>query len=223
MFVASDIHGPLNLEVLRPDNFPRPGKDGDFLLLCGDVGVVWDGAENDRKLAAWYDAQPYSTLYIDGNHDNHELLSRFPVTRWRGGMVHEISPKVRHLMRGQVYEVEGARIFCFGGAFSVKRVRGGSPVPVWDGEMPSAEEYEAGWSNLKAAGMEVDFIFTHTCPTSCLQKLHGDFYPHERALNDYLEEVARQVRWKRWFFGHFHADRDFGRFRALHERVLQVR
>ena len=222
LYVASDTHGTINLDTLRTDNLPGQVSDEDFLLLCGDVGMVWDGAEADRKLVEWYGSQPYTTLYIDGNHENHELLSKLPVTEWNGGKVHRVAARVVHLMRGQVYCIEGKRIFCFGGAFSIKKVSGGSSVPIWDSEMPSREEYLEGWSNLEATGFDVDFVFTHTCPTSCLARLHTGFYSFEKELNDYLEQVMQKVRWKRWYFGHFHTDLDIGDFRALHQRVLRV-
>lgn len=223
LYVASDTHGTINLETLRADIFPGALSEDDFLLLCGDVGMVWDGSEADKKLVNWYDSQPYTTLYIDGNHENHELLCQLPVTEWNGGKVHRVGTRAIHLMRGQVYDIGGVRAFCFGGAFSVKKVCGNSSVPIWDGEMPSQQEYLEGWSNLEAAGRDVDFVFTHTCPTSCLPHLHTDFYPYEKELNDYLEQVSKKIRWQRWFFGHFHVDRDIGNFQALHQRVLRVK
>lgn len=222
LYVASDTHGTIHLDTLRPDNFPSPVTRGDYLLLCGDVGLVWDGAAADRQLMEWYDAQPYTTLYIDGNHENHDLLSRLPISKWKGGRIHRLGERVVHLLRGEVYQVDGQRFFCFGGGFSVKKVTGGSKVPIWEGEMPSQQEYSMGLSNLAEHGHEVDYIFTHTCPTSCLAHLPARHPPFERELNDYLERISREVRWKNWYFGHFHVDMDIGRFRTLHRRVLRV-
>ena len=39
-------------------------------------------------------------------------------TKWHGGKVHRIRPHVLHLMRGQIYELEGYRFFTMGGAKS---------------------------------------------------------------------------------------------------------
>ncbi len=222
IYVAADIHGRCNLDVLNQENFPAPPCADDYLVLCGDVGLVWEGGVPDSALLDWYEAQPYTTLYVDGNHENHDLLAEMSVTEWNGGKVHLLSAKVVHLMRGQAYDLDGTRIFCFGGAYSLKRLSGDSSVPLWDSEMPSEHDYEEGLRNLDALGRHVDFIFTHTCPTACLAHLHSRFYEHEGVLNDYLDRVATTVRWRRWYFGHFHTDLDLGNFRAVHRRVLRV-
>ena len=39
-----------------------------------------------------------------------------PVAEWHGGKVHRIRPHVLHLMRGQIFELEGCRFFTMGGA-----------------------------------------------------------------------------------------------------------
>jgi hypothetical protein len=45
-------------------------------------------------------------------------LNAYPVEEWHGGKVHKIRPSVIHLMRGQVYELQGKKFFTFGGAQS---------------------------------------------------------------------------------------------------------
>lgn len=44
--------------------------------------------------------------------------ARYPVAEWHGGKVHRIRPHVLHLMRGQIFELEGCRFFTMGGAKS---------------------------------------------------------------------------------------------------------
>lgn len=59
----------------------------------------------------------YITCFIDGNHENHYALETYPREKWRGGMVHVIrrdssgNPKIVHLIRGEVYGINGKRIF----------------------------------------------------------------------------------------------------------------
>ena len=48
-------------------------------------------------------------VFIDGNHENYDRLSAYPVTEWRGGKVHRIADNILHLMRGQVFEIDGVR------------------------------------------------------------------------------------------------------------------
>lgn len=58
-------------------------------------------------------------LFIDGNYENFDKLSRFPVETWCGGKVHKIRETVIHLMRGEVYCIEGNTVFVMGGGYSI--------------------------------------------------------------------------------------------------------
>lgn len=59
-------------------------------------------------------------LFIDGNHENFDKLYSYPVETWYGGKVHKI---VIHLMRGEVYSIEGSSIFVMDGGYSIDKYR----------------------------------------------------------------------------------------------------
>ena len=46
------------------------------------------------------------------------MLSAYPITEWNGGKVHKIADNIIHLMRGQVFDIDGIRFFTMGGASS---------------------------------------------------------------------------------------------------------
>lgn len=56
--------------------------------------------------------------FVDGNHENFDRLYEYPVEEWHGCKVHKIRSLVIHMMRGQVFEIEGQNIFTFGGPSS---------------------------------------------------------------------------------------------------------
>ena len=68
------------------------------MIILGDFGVIWDRKESEEEkynldiLAN----RSYTTLFIDGNHENHDRLASFPVKEWHGGMVHEIRTNILH-------------------------------------------------------------------------------------------------------------------------------
>jgi hypothetical protein len=62
--------------------------------------------------------KPFTTLFGSGNHENFDLLAEYPVEDWHGGKVQRIRPSVIHLMRGQVYSIQGKTFFTMGGASS---------------------------------------------------------------------------------------------------------
>ncbi|MDE7261659.1 MAG: metallophosphatase, partial [Oscillospiraceae bacterium] len=133
----------------------------------------------------WLEEKPFTTLFADGNHENFDKLNALPVHQWQGGKVHRIRPHVLHLMRGQVFEIDGTTFLAMGGAAShdiqdgvldpeapdfereywfkrrtrqMFRVKG---VSWWPGELPSEEEYEEAVRILERASWQVDCILTH--------------------------------------------------------------
>ena len=38
----------------------------------------------------WLDKEPFTTLFVDGNHENIARLNALPVHQWHGGKVHFI-------------------------------------------------------------------------------------------------------------------------------------
>ena len=123
IYVTGDIHGEIDIHRLNSYQFPQQrhmGK-GDYVVICGDFGCVWAGDQTDRYWLNWLEAKPFTTLFVDGNHENFPLLAAYPQRTWQGGLVHELRPSVLHLMRGQVFSLEGRRFFTMGGASSHDR------------------------------------------------------------------------------------------------------
>ena len=81
---------------------------------------------------------------MDGNHENFDLLNAYPGKEWRGGRVHEVRPHVLHLMRGQVYVIDGLTWFTMGGAAS---------HDIEDGILdPAAPDFERRYWMLRRMG-----------------------------------------------------------------------
>ena len=130
-------------------------------------------------------------------------------------------------MRGQVFEIDGKKIFTFGGAKS-HDICGGiletsdpnyrrkrkqleedyvpyriNHISWWEQELASEEEMEEGRKNLRAHDNTVDFIITHCCSTSTQTFISSSKYKADRET-DFLESVKNSVNYKKWFFGHYH-------------------
>ena len=85
--------------------------------MCGDFGY-WHDTDIERNNLDWLESQPWTTLFVDGNHSNFDRLKKLSVEEWNGGKVHKIRPHIIHLMRGQVFTINGKTFFTFGGAQS---------------------------------------------------------------------------------------------------------
>lgn len=203
IYVTGDMHGDIacfNKRALTKL------KKHDYLVVCGDFGFLWDGSRREKRLLKWIGKRRYTVLFVEGTHDNMELLSQYPVTQWQGGAVREISGKLRQLCRGSVFEIDGEKLFAFGGGESddaAHRLPGRS---WWSEELPSVEEIDIARSNLKAAGNAVDYIVTHQCSRRIKSFLA--MREHEaNILDTFLDEVRENCTYRQWFFGGYHRNK----------------
>lgn len=232
-------------------NFPEQKKmtKEDFVIICGDFGGVWSREKENKeetKLMDWLDCKSFTTLFVDGNHENFDRLSAYPVEEWHGGKVHKIRESVIHLMRGQIFEVNGKSIFAFGGAGS-HDIDGGilelddpeykkkkkkldreylsyrvNHVSWWQQELPTEEEMEEGRKNLDLHDNSVDFIVTHCCSSSTQFCLSGGRYKPD-VETEYLEEIRQKTEFQKWFFGHYHDNQNVNEKEILiYEQIIRI-
>ncbi len=126
---------------------------------------------------------------------------------WNGGKVHFIESGIIHLMRGQVFDIDGTRFFTFGGAHSIDKMYRTEGISWFPDEIPNRMEYEEGWYNLEKADFQVDYILTHSGPREVVAAMgYGEMSDDEVELRQYLQRVADNTEFKAWYFGHFHED-----------------
>lgn len=190
-------------------------SSGDILIVNGDFGIgFWNGRYwSEETFFDWISEQEYTVLFVDGNHENFNKLNDYPGELWNGGRVHKIRHNLIHLMRGEVYNIDGISVFAFGGGYSIDKYRRQENVSWWRQEMPSEEEYKNAEKNLQKVDYQVDYIITHTAPSesvyylSVMQRLAvNKNVVEEQPLNTFLDHIRQQVTYKHWYFGHFHID-----------------
>ena len=239
IFLTGDTHS--DIKRFSSHNFPEQQNltKNDYVIILGDFGLVWDLEESkyEKYWLDWLDTKPFTTLFLDGNHENHKRLHTYPSESWKGGRIHRLRNSVIHLMRGYVYNLQGMKFFVFGGARShdiedgilevgdprikqwsknqgyfgctVKRFRV-KDVSWWEEEMPSEKERLRGLNNLAKCNNKVDYILTHDLPSSSLTLygvMSGKFIAKPDLLEDYLEHIKLKVHYKQWFCGHYHDER----------------
>jgi predicted phosphodiesterase len=215
IFITGDTHGTFDAEKLSYFD----GKDDllskeDYLIICGDVAVCGLSDEDDREVKDLLHSLPVTVLFIDGNHENFEKLNSYPVEEWHGGLVHILEDDIIHLMRGQVFHIDGKTFFTMGGAHSADYMYREPYVNWFPEELSSEKEMEDGLQNLESAGNHVDYILTHTGPSEAVAAMGPDFAEkgdgEEDAFQLYLQKIADRTEFRDWYFGHFHEDIDIG-------------
>lgn len=208
IYLTGDTHIPIDIHKLNTKNFSEQSSltDSDYVIICGDFGGVWDLGKEDLYWIKWLTSKNFTTLFVDGNHENHDLLnSNFDVLEFCSGKVHKITDKIYHLMRGELFTIENNTIFVMGGAESHDkeyRIEGKS---WWADEMPLQDEYENANRNLERCNYNVDYVISHCTATSIQQRIVRD-YPANQ-LTDYFEQLRNKLSYKKWYFGHYHVDR----------------
>lgn len=151
----------------------------------------------------------YMILFVDGTHENFDLIARYPVVNFAGGKAHKIRDNIYHLMRGQIFEIEGEKYFCMGGGESPDidmRV----DHDAWSrADIPTQEEMREGAENLERCKYRVDYMITHE-PAQKIKnflRLKDNEPLTVSGLNAYLQELSANCDFKRWFFGSMHEDK----------------
>lgn len=249
IYITGDIHG--NPVRLSSDSFyeqKEMNKETDYVIILGDFGLIWNRDEEssqEKWWLNWLESKNFTTLFIDGNHENHERLSTYPVKQWNGGSVHEIRPHVLHLMRGEIFNINNKKILAFGGARShdisdgildyedenwrdkakaldkqgryMYRIKG---LTWWGQELPTQSELNNATQNLQKHNNKVDFIISHCAPSSTAALMGFHETDH---LTKYFEQVRQTTEYTRWFFGHYHINKQVNdKDICLYEQIIRI-
>ena len=202
VYLTGDTHG--ELDRFRHGKLRWLGKR-DTVVVLGDFGFVWDGSREEQKRLDWLRKRPYTLLFLDGTHENYELLAQYPTEEQFGGRVQALGGNVYHVCRGSVLTLEERTYLCFGGAESPDRDDREPGLNWWPQEMPSEEEYAFCEQNLEAHGYKVDYVLTHDAPSRFLDFTALKAGENNR-LHDFLDRLLLRLNYDRWFFGCYHKD-----------------
>lgn len=228
IYVTGDTHIPIDIKKLNIKNFPVQStlSKNDYVIICGDFGGVWDNSKSDLWWLNWLDNKNFCTLFVDGNHENFDLLNAMPVENWCGGKIHRVKDSVLHLMRGQVYDIEGLKIFTFGGAASTDKEYRKEGKSWWSQEIPSVAEKQEAMNNLEAHNWKVDYVFSHTCARNVIEEyiqIKGISRPCYDPTEYFLESIKNKLSYTHWYFGHWHEDMMVtNNFRVVYEKVISL-
>lgn len=222
IFVTGDTHLGIDISKLNSKNFPQGchlTKD-DYVIICGDCGLTWDKSRETQYWVNWLSNKPWTTLCIDGNHENFDELYSIPGEKKCGGNVRRVSDSIFYLNRGEVFELCGKTFFVMGGADSIDKAWRTPGKSWWKEEMPNFEEMEHAMDTLEKKRWTVDFVLTHSAPSNILYQINPMFKRDN--LTDFLYEVYKKLHYKEWYFGHYHVDKTFDKHRCLYQDIVEV-
>lgn len=216
LFVTGDLHGRSYLRKLDAfaAEFGSALSRDDVLVILGDFSVPWSCPpdDTDRALIDHIDAYPFTTTFIDGNHENYDAIDALPVARdalFGGTTTRRLAPHVHRLLSARAYRIADHDILVMGGAKSIDADALAKAGSWWPREVPS-EATKASLKRIVSRKKRFDIVFTHTPPTRQL-KVHADAVMETWQPDDYTDwldaNIAAKVRFGQWFYGHMHDDR----------------
>lgn len=204
-------------------------EEENYLIVLGDFGLIWTNRDKEEQWwKEWYGEMPFTTLFLDGNHDCFDRLfsDEFKKVKMFGSQVKKISDKVFYLQRGHIYNIQGYDCFIMGGGESIDKNRRIDGVSWWKQEMPNKAEMDLGLSNLEKHNNKVDYILSHTCSNKMFNvisekydMIHKEGF--EKSLRDYFDHIEDTVDFVGWYFGHYHIDEDLDdKHSCAYDRML---
>lgn len=207
---TGDLHGAKGIHRLDPAQFPEGDAldRSDFVIIAGDFELISDhGGQtaHEQQWLEWLSARPWTTLFIDGNHEHMPRLRSLPLEKRFGGTVGRAADNVYYLRRGERYLIDERTFFCLGGAHSIDRHKR-TPGESWfEEEVPTPSDVKTAERAARLG--TVDVFLSHTCPSDI------KFQLPIRPRNDisdptehYLAALRPLVQPRNWVFGHFHVN-----------------
>ena len=242
IFVTGDIHQEdlYRFSLLKRD-YPELTKD-DVVIVCGDFGIPWNYPDTKGYKTDLYNLEkingfPWTTVFVDGNHENFDVLETLPETEIFGNTAHKLADSVFHLKRGLLYNIGGKSFLALGGASSIdkqmrlQRFHQGKGKIWWEQELWTARDETTAWQTLELCDYVVDYVISHTCPSKIqevlMDRISGgrgfNVKPIHDPVGDCLDAIHDELRmYSKWFFGHYHVDEDLDDFVCLYQEIRRI-
>lgn len=218
IYVTGDIHGDFS----RFKDAKKAGvKKGDTLIVCGDFGFLWNGGKKEEATLKKIGKLPFTVLFVDGCHENHELLSEYEEVGFGGDKARKLSGSLYMLRRGGLYTIEEKTVFAFGGGVSTDEFSSKQDASVL---LPMPEELQAASDLLAAHENHVDYIITHDAPLRLQRFIDVEDVDRINHLHTFLEDLTETVKFRFWYCGKYHRDLIIPpRYRMLFQDVVAVK
>ena len=216
IFITGDTHGNIDTKKLNTKKWPEQKTltRDDVLIVAGDFGCPWQSMDTpeDRYWLDWYENKPCTTLFIDGNHENFDVLEQLPIVEFCGAKCHKLRDHVLHIMRGEILHIAGHSIWCMGGARSTDKIFRTQGISWWPQEIPTYEECDRALQSFISE--KPDVIITHEGPSELILKLYEHCSDqHTDTVSNFMQEILNRCRELKispeWFMGHHHIDKDY--------------
>ena len=219
IYITGDTHGDIDYSKLLKLKEKKLSYD-DYLIICGDAGICWS-IYDSRGFLSLYNDIGCTILFIDGNHENFDMLNGLPLVEYKGALMHQVDEHIFHILRGEILTLEGKTFFCLGGACSIDKMYRTPHISWWPEEEINKHDIDNAIANLEKANNKVDYVITHCSDTKTVLKAFGF---RRDVCTDQLMFIDKVVDYKHWFFGHYHFDRKISdKKTCLYQDIIEIK
>lgn len=234
VFLTGDKHGRYG-DLADQIEIMGITKD-DYIVILGDSGLnYYSGRRADGYKKNLNSLGP-KFLIVRGNHEARPTgdIEFYCDDVISGAFIREpMFDNIFYMLDGGVYTIAGKSILVIGGAYSVdKEYRlqmqaAGFLDYKWFPDEQLTEEERNNIMDAVVGLGSVDYIFTHTCPSSFIPTdlfLPGiDQSKVDRSMEDFLDDITEYLTFDKWYCGHWHTDRVVdGCMRFLYHNIIRL-
>lgn len=229
IILTGDIHGNIS-RIIDIDDSEMTKED--IIIVLGDFGVIWGkNPELEDYYLSKLGEKKFTVAFVDGNHENFRLIKqKEKIVEWNGGRAGLLPYGIIHLLRGEIYFINGKTVGVCGGAESIDRALRVEGVSWWPEEQISDEDIENFENNLRLnydkIKNKIDIMLTHDAPASLVPTIKLLEGIREKKLSESqgkLERILSLADIDRWYFGHWHIEKMIGdKFRCLYRDFKEV-
>lgn len=228
IFLTGDTHG----DMARFGGFTAINKTSteDLMVILGDAGLNYYRSKKDDSNKFRTSSYPVTFLCIHGNHEERpENIPSYKLVDFAGAKAYwePEYPNIYFAKDGEVYDLNGSKCLVLGGAYSVdKHYRIASGYNWFASEQIPDSQKKVIEKQIDDIGWSVDYVFSHTCPYYTRPThlfIPGiDNSQVDTSMEVWLQKIADRLRFKRWYFGHFHDEWDNVEYTMLYREIIPL-
>jgi len=216
IYITGDTHGNIDFEKLEKYFNKKNVSREDYLIILGDAGIIW--SEKDNFIYK-YLCLGLTIFFIDGNHENFNLLNKYQIVAKNNAKCHMIDEYIYHVLRGEILNINNISFLCIGGATSIDKYLRINNISWWADENITDNDINNAIENLKNRNNKVDYVLSHCAPSKIVMKMFGYVSDND---TDKLEKINNFIVFEKWYFGHYHEDKEYNKFKCFYNDIIRI-
>lgn len=231
VYITGDTHGDyMHIEEFCTKH--NTNKD-DILIVLGDTGLNFYLNKRDSILKEFIQTLPITLFCIRGNHEERPSnIESYTLKDFGGSKVYaeEKYPNIMFAMDGSIYNIDGHKCLCIGGAYSVDKYYRLLRHWTWfeSEQLTDTEKNDIESKLCEDGKCCVDYVLSHTCPYNTRPThlfLSGiDQSKVDTSMEQWMQHLVDEniITFDKWYFGHYHGNWINDKYHMLYTDIIEL-